>query len=50
MILNALSSTLYIFGSGPSPEDGLVRYELERFVKGHDDAAHVIDILPFTPV
>jgi len=45
-----LSSTLYIFGSGPGPEDALVRDERERFVEGHDDATHVIDILPFAPV
>jgi hypothetical protein len=45
-----LSSTLYIFGSGPGPEDAFVRDERERFVEGHDDAAHVIDILPFAPV
>lgn len=45
-----LSSTLYIFGSGPGPQDGLVRDERERFVEGHDDATHVIDILPFAPV
>ena len=38
------------FRSRPGPEDGLVRYELERVVEGHGDAAHVIDILPFAPV
>jgi hypothetical protein len=41
---------LYIFGSGPGPEDAFVRDERERFVKGHDDATHVIDILPFALV
>jgi len=49
-VLALLSSTLYIFGSGPGPEDALVRDERERFVEGHDDATHVIDILPFAPV
>jgi hypothetical protein len=48
--LRFLSSTLYIFGSCPCPEDGLIRYELERIVEGQDDTAHVIDILPFAPV
>ena len=45
-----LSSTLYVFGSGPCPENGLIRYELERLVEGQDDTAHVIDVLPFAPV
>ncbi len=45
-----LNSTLYIFGSGPSPEDALVGYELERLVEGHHDTAHVIDVLPSSPV
>ncbi len=45
-----LISTLYIFGSGPSPEDALVGYELERLVEGQHDTAHVIDVLPSSPV
>ncbi len=45
-----LTSTLYVFGSGPCPENALVRYELERLVEGQDDTAHVIDVLPFAPV
>ncbi len=49
-ILKSLSSTLYIFGSGPSPEDALVGYELERLVEGQHDTAHVIDVLPSSPV
>lgn len=48
--VDALSSTLYIFGSGPSPEDALVGYELERLVEGQHDTAHVIDVLPSSPV
>lgn len=47
---HALTSTLYIFGSGPSPEDALVGYELERLVEGQHDTAHVIDVLPSAPV
>jgi hypothetical protein len=38
------------FLSGPSPEDALVCYELEGVAEGHDDAAHIVDILPFAPV
>ena len=38
------------FFSGPGPEDGLVGDELERVAEGHDDTAHVVDVLPFAAV
>src|SRR5690554_2579043 len=45
-----LSSTLYVFWSGPGPEDGLGSDKLEGLVEGHDEASHIIDVLPFSPV
>ncbi|MEQ8652188.1 MAG: peroxidase family protein [Kiloniellales bacterium] len=39
-----------ISGSGPGPEDTLIGDELEGVVEGHDDAAHVVNVLPFAVV
>jgi hypothetical protein len=50
-LARVLSARLCTFlGSGPCPEYRLVGYELERVIEGQDDAAHVINILPFAPV
>ena len=38
------------FGSRPGPEEAIACDVVECLIEGQDASAHVVDVLPFTPV
>jgi hypothetical protein len=50
VLKQTLSSTLYIFVSGPNPKDALVCDKFQRLTEGEYDPVHVIDVFPSASV